>query len=105
MKGSTGPPGRPGVKGDPGLPGSRGFPGLPGEKGRPLTPSNWQTSFFSYKMSIPQQTEIDTDMDFSRSVFQVTAIRFLSQQEQLLAEIAKKIVCERTGARAQKQGQ
>lgn len=84
MKASAGPPGRPGVKGDPGLPGSPGFPGLPGEKGRPFTPSNSQTSFFSYKMSIPQPTEINTDMDFSRSVFQVTEMHVLSQQEQLL---------------------
>lgn len=84
MKGLTGPPGRPGLKGDAGLPGSRGFPGLPGEKGRAFTPSNWQTSFFSYKMSIPQPIEINTDMEFSRSVFQVTEMHFLSQQEQLL---------------------
>lgn len=86
MPGLWGPPGRPGLKGDVGLPGPPGNPGMLGEKGRPFNPSNQQTSFFSYKRVASQVPEVDTAINFNRSVraelvFHV--IYFLSKQEQL----------------------
>lgn len=67
--GLRGPPGRPGLKGDDGLPGPPGNPGKPGEKGRSFNPSGHLKSFFSYKWLISHVPELDTPMNFNRSVF------------------------------------
>uniref|UniRef100_A0A3B4WS97 Complement C1q subcomponent subunit B-like n=1 Tax=Seriola lalandi dorsalis TaxID=1841481 RepID=A0A3B4WS97_SERLL len=67
--GLRGPPGRPGMKGDVGLPGPPGYPGQPGEKGRPFNPSKQSRAFFSQKRVLPQSPEVDTTMNFNRSLY------------------------------------
>uniref|UniRef100_A0A8D3CLJ2 C1q domain-containing protein n=1 Tax=Scophthalmus maximus TaxID=52904 RepID=A0A8D3CLJ2_SCOMX len=66
--GLRGPPGRPGMKGDVGLPGANGVPGKLGEKGRPFLSSGQVNPFFSRKRLIPQIPEVDTNIEFNRSV-------------------------------------
>ncbi|KAM9860015.1 complement C1q subcomponent subunit B [Aulostomus maculatus] len=68
MQGPRGPPGRPGLKGDVGDPGANGPPGPPGEKGRAFNPSNQQASFFSYKRTLTEPTELDTNINFNSEI-------------------------------------
>uniref|UniRef100_A0A7N8Y7F5 Complement C1q B chain n=1 Tax=Mastacembelus armatus TaxID=205130 RepID=A0A7N8Y7F5_9TELE len=76
LPGLRGPPGRPGLKGDVGESGPPGDQGQPGQKGTSFNPANQQKPFFSYLLMIPYPPEINTDINFDRSVLQPDRLKF-----------------------------
>lgn len=78
--GLWGPPGRPGLQGDPGFKGSPGDSGLKGEKGSPFNPSSRQAAFFSYKRESLETVELESSLDFNRSVEAEMSLPFIGDK-------------------------